>query len=93
MRYPLGMETALFSIETEVAIADVRRRQIHVVARDIGHWLIGIVTSVEIGQVKRADLEALQRELRQVEQQLERLTNEMILDRESIHGFTNTASA
>jgi hypothetical protein len=75
------METAQSPSETEFAIADVRRRQIHVVVRDIGDWLLAIVSSVEIGAVNRGDLDALQRELRKIERQLEQLSSEMILVR------------
>jgi hypothetical protein len=74
------MEIAVSKYDTDLAIADAQRRHIYVLARDIGDWLSGIVRSIDVGSVKRADLGALQRELSGVERRLEQLTWDLILD-------------
>jgi hypothetical protein len=55
--------------------------QINALARRIGEWLTGIVSSAETGTVHDRDLDAIHRELADVERQLERLTSEIVLDR------------
>lgn len=76
-----AMETASLSTEIEVETLEVRRREINILARGISAWLAGIVSSVEIGAVRRGDLNALHRELAGVERRLEQLTTEVVLDR------------
>jgi hypothetical protein len=75
------METACLSSEMEAATIEVRRREINILARGIGDWLAGIVSSVELCAVRRGDLSAVHRELEGVERRLERLTAEVVLDR------------
>ena len=75
------METACLSTEMEAATIEVRRHEINVLARGIGGWLAGIVSSVELCAVRRGDLSTVHRELAGAERRLERLTTEVVLDR------------
>ena len=83
---PLDHETRR-GTATECARLDHEHRvraeiaRIRVILTDIRTWTQGIVSSLDEGDIRSADLDTLDRELRAIESRLEAITSLVVMDR------------